>query len=128
MGSCHRLISILPTVSKVIERFVHIQLYGHLTQNKLPFDNQFGFRQRRSTATALCRFTDDLLTKMDEGKFTGVAYLDLKKAFDTVDHKILILKLKAAGVSGLSFNWFHSYLTSRCQRTAVGRSLFWHSA
>ena len=119
----YRPISILPSVSKVIERLVHLQLYGHLTQNKLLFDNQFGFRQRRSTATALCRFTDDLLTNMDEGKFRGVVYLDLKKAFDTVDHKILILKLKAAGVSRLTLNWFHSYLTSRCQRTAVGRSL-----
>ena len=121
----YRPISILPSVSKVIERLVHLQLYGHLTQNKLLFDNQFGFRQRRSTATALCRFTDDLLTNMDEGKFTGVVYLDLKKAFDTVDHKILILRLKAAGVSGLTLNLFHSYLTSRCQRTAVGRSLCW---
>ena len=118
----YRPISILPSVPKVIERLVHLQLYGHLTQNKLLFDNQFGFRQRRSTATALYRFTDDLLTNMDEGKFTGVVYLDLKKAFDTVDHKILILKFKAS-VSGLTLNWFHSYLTSRCQRTAVGRSL-----
>ena len=58
----YRPISILPTVSKVIDRFVHLQLYGRLTQNKILFDNQFGFRQRRSTASALCRFTDDLLS------------------------------------------------------------------
>lgn len=123
----YRPIFILPAVSKVIERFVRLQLYGRLTQNKLLFDDQFGFRQRRSTAPGLLLlfvgFTDDLLTNMDEGKFTGVVYLDLKKAFDTVDHMILILKLKAAGVSGLTFNWFHSYLTSRCQRTAVGCSV-----
>ena len=112
-----------PCASKAVERFVYLQLYGHLTKSKLLFDNQFGFRQRCSTATAFCRFTDILLSNMDEGKFSGVVYLDLKKAFDTVDHKILILKLKAAEVFGLTLNWFHSYLTSRCQRTAVGRSL-----
>ena len=67
--------------------------------------------------------TDALLTNLDEGKSKRVVYLDLKKAFDTVDHMILIVRPKAAGVSGLTFNWFHSYLTCCCQRTAVGCSL-----
>ena len=108
------LISILPTSLSVLYIFSFIA--------NLLFDKQFGFRQRRSTATTLCQSTDDLLNSMDEGKFTGVIYLDLKKAFDTVDHKILILKLKAAGVSGIALSWFQSYLASRCQRTSVGRS------
>ena len=55
--------------------------------------------------------------------FTGVVYLDLKKVFDTVDHKIILLKLKAAGVSGIALSWVQSYLASRCQRTSVGRSI-----
>lgn len=57
-------------------------------------NQQFGFRQHRSTATSLCQVPNDLLTNMDEGKFTGVVYLDLKKAFDTVDHKHLFPNLR----------------------------------
>ena len=68
---------------------------------------------------SLSVYRDDLLNSMDHGIFTGVVYLDLKKVFAIVDHKIILSKLKAAGVSGIALSWFQSYLASRCQKTSV---------
>ncbi len=113
----YRPISILPSVSKIIERAVYLQLSTYLEQNKLLSSCQFGFRLGKSTTTALINFTDHILSNMDGGKVTGVIFLDLKKAFDTVNHEVLIRKLKNLGVSGKSLAWFNSYLTGRSQRT-----------
>ena len=118
----YRPISVLPTVSKVIEKAAHIQLYAFLESHHLLVTNQFGFRRGRSTPLALTQFTDEMLTNMDNGLLNGVIFLDLKKAFDTVDHTILIHKLKIMGVSGVSLAWFQSYLTSRFQRTVIGQA------
>ena len=74
----YRPISILPTVSKVIERAVHSQLYGYLDSNNLLAVNQFGFRRARSTALALTKFTDEVLSNMDKGLVRGVVFIDLK--------------------------------------------------
>ena len=95
----YRPISILPTVSKVIERAVHSQLYDFLDTNKLLSVNQIGFRRERPTELALAQFTDEVLENMDNGLVTGAVYIDLKKAFDTVDHTIMIKKLKTMGIS-----------------------------
>ena len=88
----YRPISILPTISKIIERSAHVQLCFYLEENKLLSQSQFGFRQKRSTSTALITFTDQILESMDKGYVTGAVFLDLRKAFDTVD--LLINKLK----------------------------------
>ena len=81
----YRPISILPTVGKVIEGAVHTQLYEFLQENNLLATNQFGFRRGRSTTLALTQFTDEVLGNMDKGRVNGVVFIDLKKAFDTVD-------------------------------------------
>ena len=86
----YRPISVLPIVSKVIERAVYIQLYQYLVDNKLMAVNQFGFRRGRSTILALSQFTDKILENMDKGLITGTVFIDFKKAFDTVDHTIML--------------------------------------
>ena len=82
------------TVSKVIERAGHMQLYSFLESHQLLVKNQFGFRRGRSTPLALTQFTDEMLANMDNGLLNGVIFVEFKKAFDTVDHTILIHKLK----------------------------------
>ena len=104
----YRPISVLPTVSKVIEKAAHIQLYAFLESHHLLVTNEFGFCRGRSIPLALTQFTDEMLTNMDNGLLNGVIFLDLKKAFDTEDHPILISKIKIMGVSGVSLAWFQS--------------------
>lgn len=84
--------------------------------------NQVGFRCARSTALALTQFTDEVLSNMDKGLVNGVVFIDLKKAFDTVDHIILLGKLKSLGISSNNLEWFHSYLSSRYQKTVIGQA------
>ena len=93
-----------------------------MESHQLLVRNWFGLRLGRSTSLAMTQFTDEMLTDMDNGLLNGVIFLDLKKAFDTVDHTILIHKLKALGVSGASLAWIQSYLTSRFQRTIIGQA------
>lgn len=119
----YRPISVLPTISKIIERAVHIQLYHYLEINKLLDINQFGFRHGRSTTLAVSQFTDEILGNMENGSISGIVYIDLKKAFDTVDHVIMLQKLKAFGVRSIHLAWFDSYLSSRRQSTVVGQAM-----
>lgn len=100
---------------KVFEKLVHQQLYSHIDQHKLLNDFQSGFRPGHSTNTALIDVTDYLYNNMANQKLTGAIFLDLRKAFDTVDTEMLLHKLKAIGVNDMSFEWFQSYLTGRTQ-------------
>ena len=121
----YRPISVLPIVNKLIERIVFNQLYAFLMRHDLLADAQSGFRPCHSTLTALLDITNDWFSNMDNGLLTGVLFLDLRKAFDTVDHENLILlkKLNFYGVDSISLKWFQSYLTDRKQRTYVNGSL-----
>ena len=119
----YRPISVLPTLSKLLERTVHSKLYSHLITNNLLTSKQFGFRQRYSTITALTNFADETLSNMECGRLCGAVFLDLSKAFDTVDHSILLHKLKAMGVSSSTVGWFESYLSNRMQQTSCGSEL-----
>ena len=83
------------------------------------------FRSKLSTGTALAHFTDNVLQNMDAGSSTGAVFLDLSKAFDTVDHPLLLQKLTNIGLATSSTQWFRSYLTNRSQITSVGDA---HSA
>ena len=83
------------------------------------------FRPKLSTGTALAHFTDNILKNMDAGSFTGAVFLDLSKAFDTVDHPLLLQKLTNIALTTSCTQWFRSYLANRSQITSVGDA---HSA
>ena len=93
------------------ERIVYDQLYDYLTKNDLISSHQSGFRSLHSTVTALLEATDNWAYNIDHGNVNAVVFLDLKKAFDTVDHGILLSKLNKYGVSGTAFKCMVSILS-----------------
>ena len=115
----YRPITILPIISKIMERIVHRQVYKFLREHNLITSEQFGFRPNLSTNIALTRVTEEILINIDNKLITGAVFIDLRKAFDTVDHTLLIAKLKNIGFSAPVINWFTSYLSSRTVVTSI---------
>ena len=111
----YRPVSILPALSKVFEKVVFDQLYKYLTENDLLYSGQYGFRKGHSTELACIEFVDNVIHKLDCGKLPISIFLDLSKAFDTLDHTILLEKLKYHGIDGVALAWFRNYLTNRSQ-------------
>lgn len=111
----YRPISLLSTVSKILERIVSRQLISFFEQCKLIHKDQHGFRKGRSTSTAVIEFLNRLYSCLDQGKVCLGIFLDLSKAFDLVHHGILLDKLELHGVRGLPLQWFRSYLCDRVQ-------------
>ncbi len=118
--SNYRPISVLSICMKVFERAVHDQLSTYLTRLGYLCTQQSGFRKGHSTMTALVDVTDYVLSNMNEGCLTGVVYLDLRKAFDTVDPEVLIHKLSWFGIKKQELLWFQNYLLNRKQQVANG--------
>ena len=83
------------------------------------YKKQFGFRNAHSTSHALISITEEIRKAVDDNEFSCGVFLDFQKAFDTVNHKILIDKLHYYGVRGVTLSWFESYLTNRIQQTIV---------
>ena len=99
----YRPIPVLPVLSKIVERHVHNNLYAYLSENKLLFSNQSGFRKYHCTETALLKLIDQLLFNLDKNCVSGLILVDYSKAFDMVDHGILLSKLRVYGISETSF-------------------------
>ena len=116
-------ISVLPCLSKVLEQVVHCQLSNYLKKHYLLKSSQFGLRPRRSTELAFNLLVDDIRKNIDNGLLTGVIYLDLSKAFDTVSHWYLLSKLPSYAISGNEFTWFENYLFNRKQHVFYDRHL-----
>ena len=119
----YRPISVISVIAKVFERIVYDQLYNFLSDEDIISTHQSGFRSLHSTVTALLKATDNWAFNIDRGNVNAVVFLDLKKAFDTVDQDILLSKMNLEGIQGIALDWFRSYLTNRTQRYLVNGSL-----
>ena len=108
-------ISVLSIFARILEKIVHDQLIDYLKEKRTLKKNQHAFRKLHSTNTSLVKSTDEWLNNIDSQKVNMTMFLDLKKAFDTVNHKILLEKLFRYGVQGKVINWFRSYLIERKQ-------------
>ena len=117
--SNYRPISLLSNINKIIEKVVHLQLYSFLEKNNCIYDLQFGFRQKHSTNHALISIVQQIQEAMLQNKLAVGVFIDLQKAFDTVNHEILLKKLEHYGISGTSKKWFRSYLTNRQQYVSI---------
>ena len=115
----YRPVSVLSIMSKVMERVICEQLNDFIEKHDYLYELQSGFRSSYSTDSCLIHLSDHILKQQDKGQYTGMVILDLQKAFDTVNHKILTSKLRAMGVSQAAVNWFISYLGGRVQAVEI---------
>ncbi len=113
--SNYRPISILPAIAKIFEKFIANQINDYLEGNNLLNPSQHGFRKHHSTTTNLILLTEELRSAMDDKRATGILSLDLSKAFDCIDHSILLHKLTHLGFNNDIINLLTNYLNSRSQ-------------
>jgi hypothetical protein len=113
----YRPISLLPIISKVLERCIFINIRQHFS--RIIYDHQHGFLQGKSCVTNLLEALDYVGACLDKGGQVDMVYLDMSKAFDRINHKRLTQKLANSGIGGNLLKWFQSYLTDRRQRVTV---------
>ena len=118
----YRPISLLPTISKIFERVIFNQIYDYFISHNLFYSSQYGFKKNHSTELATLELIDRVTTALDNGKIPINIYIDLSKAFDTLDHTILLQKLKYYGITGKSLQLLKCYLTNRRQYVHFGNS------
>lgn len=121
--SNYRPVSILSSLSKIIEKIMYEQIDQYLLSQNILYEFQSGFRKSHSTDSCLLFLTDLIKREVDKGNLCGMVMLDLQKAFDTVDHSVLLYKLKAIGFSDLAVKWVGSYLGNRMQVVDTGGTI-----
>jgi len=114
-----RPISIIPVISKVLEKFIQPQIYDFFISNNIIPHKQSGFRKQHSTTSVLLNVTNEIISALDRGDSTALVMLDFSKAFDTLDHNLLLAKLKYYGFDETSVSFFRSYLSERKQRVVL---------
>ena len=114
-----RPISTLSIMNKIFEKLMHKRIMCYLNEFSLLANCQYGFRSMSSTADAIAEFLDNVYSTIDRREYLIAIFLDLSKAFDTVDHSILLNKLESKGIRGVTLEWFRSYLSDRRQYVTV---------
>lgn len=115
-----RPISCLSVLDKIIEKLLVSRIINFVDKYKLIYKHQYGFRQGLSTLTASCDLVESIYEALDERNIVGALFVDLKKAFDTIDHNLLLKKLEMNGIRGVALNLIKSYLENRTQFVAIG--------
>lgn len=115
----YRPISLLPQFSKILEKMFFIRLDDFIAKHSILCEQQYGFRADRSTSFAIIEFIEKVINAIDRKQYAVGIFLDLKKAFDTVDHKLLIKKLQRYGIRGIAQTWISSYLENRKQYVEI---------
>lgn len=115
----YRPISLLPLPGKRLEKLIHDRLMNYLRENEVLTPKQGGYRPNHSTTVTVASFVTDLIEASNKGQFTSAVFVDLHKAFDTINPSILLSKLWLYEVRNCAHDWFRNYLTNRQQRTMV---------
>ncbi|CAF4942058.1 unnamed protein product [Pieris macdunnoughi] len=118
----YRPISILPTISKILEKIIYSRLDTYLQTNNFIFKRQYGFRSKSSTLSATADLVSDIKQNIDSKKMVLGVFIDLKKAFDTVSHNLLLKKLECIGIKDRALKLFKSYLSNRTQIVKIGNA------
>ena len=122
----YRPVSVLPVFSKILERLMYNRLIEYINENKLLYKYQFGFQKGKSTYMAVLTLVDTI--SLDNGDYVIGVFLDFSKAFDTVDHNILLKKLEKYGIQRAALDWFTNYLSNRLQYVTYNgaKSKIWY--
>ena len=110
-------------MTQIFERVIRKHITHHLESNNLMNASQHGFRQRHSTITQLLSYMDSVLNMLEEGNPVDAIYLDFSKAFDKVDHCILMRKIENLGINGKVLTWLKEFLTNRQQQVRMDNHL-----
>ena len=114
--SNYRPISLLLTISKLLEKVMYTQVYDYLNNMNQIYESQYGFRARHSCEHAIGELMSEITKSIELGKQTVSAFLDLSKAFDTLEHSVIFKKFERYGLRGPCLEWFRSYLYGRTLR------------
>ena len=115
----YRPISLLTSFSKIFEKVIYKRLDNHMKSNNILAEEQYGFRSNTSTDQAIYQLNNNILKALDSKHLVGGIFCDLTKAFECVDHDILLDKLEFYGITGTANNLIKSYLTERYQRVII---------
>ena len=119
----YRPISLLSNYNRIFEKIMYKRMIDFIEKNDLLYSSQYGFRKGHSTQHAILDIVNTIQTNMSQGLFSCGIFIDLKKAFDTVDHDILLSKLYHYGFRGIVSEWFASYLKNRVQTTQISEHI-----
>jgi len=116
----YRPISLLSTLSKILEKIISVQLVNHLDRNDLLYKHQYGFQRGKSTEHNLVQAFNFIGNAINDNKYCIGVFFDLKKAFDVCSKDILLMKMEKMGIKGIALKWFKSYLSNRTQFVDIG--------